>query len=377
MEIDKVADLDNLYHAFSVASKNSKWKQSVQKYRMDILLNIQKTREALLSWKYKQKNFFQFTLHERGKIRRIKSLHISDRVVQRSFCDEILTQKLYRFLIYDNGASIKDKGISFSRDRIETHLHKFYRQHGTDGYILQIDFQKFFDNIPHDKIIKAIEPYLDESSLRLFKKLLDTFKIDVSFLSDEEYKNCMDMIYDSLKWGSSVKGDKYMRKSVGIGSQISQIIGVFYPTKIDNYCKIVKQCKYYGRYMDDIYIIHHDKEYLKQILKEIKAIAGEMGIFINDKKTRIVKLEHGFTFLKIKYNLLPFGKVLKRLSADSISRERRRLKKYRKLLDEGRITFTEIRNAYQSWLGNAKQFSSYKSIQNMNRLFNSLYGEYL
>lgn len=44
-----------------------------------------------------------------------------------------------------------------------------------------------------------------------------------------------------------------MRKSVGIGSQISQISGVYYPTRIDNYCKIVKGMKYYGRYMDKLF----------------------------------------------------------------------------------------------------------------------------
>lgn len=129
--------------------------------------------------------------------------------------------------------------------------------------------------------------------------------------------------------------------------------------------------------MDDIYIIDADKEHLKELLKEIKLIAKELGIFINDKKTHIVKLSHGFTFLKIKYSLTESGRIIKRLSRDSVTRERRKLKKYKLLLLNGKITYKEIYNAYQSWRGNAIKFNSYKSIQNMNRLFNSLYGEYL
>ncbi len=76
-----------------------------------------------------------------------------------------------------------------------------------------------------------------------------------------------------------------MDKSVGIGSEISQISGLLYPSRIDNYCKIVKGLKYYGRYMDDTYVIHESKEYLKQLLREITEICNEYGIFINNKKT--------------------------------------------------------------------------------------------
>ena len=51
------------------------------------------------------------------------------------------------------------------------------------------------------------------------------------------------------------RGEKFLNKSVGIGSQISQSIGILFPTEIDNYVKIVRHQKLYGRYMDDSYII--------------------------------------------------------------------------------------------------------------------------
>lgn len=63
-----------------------------------------------------------------------------------------------------------------------------------------------------------------------------------------------------------------MHKSLGIGSQISQISGIYYPSKMDNYCKIVKGIKFYGRYMDDTYIIGNSKEELKSLLDDIDKI---------------------------------------------------------------------------------------------------------
>lgn len=187
----------------------------------------------------------------------------------------------------------------------------------------------------------------------------------------------MSVLYNALEHDRIPKElltrEKFMEKSVGIGSQISQIAGVFYPTQIDNYCKIVNGLKYYGRYMDDIYIIHRDKEFLKQMLSEIRKIADELGLFINAKKTHVVKLSHGFTWLKIKYTLTETGTVVKRLSRDSVTRERRKLKKYRHLLDEGKMQYKDIENAYQSWRGNALHFDSYRTVKRMDALFNELF----
>lgn len=194
---------------------------------------------------------------------------------------------------------------------------------------------------------------------------------------DEEYANCMKTLYNALEHAqidkAKLTGEKYMRKSVGIGSQISQISGVYYPTRIDNYCKIVKGMKYYGRYMDDIYIIHEDKEYLKGLLNDIQGICDELGLFINPKKTQIVKLSHGFTFLKIKYNLTETGKVQERISKDSVTRMRRKLKKFRKLMDAGEMSFDDVRCAYASWKGGVSHYDSYNVVKSMDKLFDELF----
>lgn len=280
---------------------------------------------------------------------------------------------------YDNGASMEGKGIHFARKRLSTHLHKFYRKNkSNEGYVLLIDFSKFFDNIVHDGLIEEMRKKIgDKETMSFVEKLIDTFRVDVSYMTDDEYANCMNTLYNALEHAkmdkSKLTGEKFMKKSVGIGSQISQISGVYYPTRIDNYCKIVRSMKYYGRYMDDIYIIHEDKEYLKGLLNDIHGICDELGLFINPKKTQIVKLSHGFTFLKIKYTLTETGKVIERISKDSVLRERRKLKKLRKFLDEGKVSFEDVRNSYASWRGGVSHYDSYTILQNMDKLFDELF----
>ena len=378
-DMESVYDANSLLDAFKKSKKGTAWKESVQRYEMNLLRNINQTQKELKDGTYEQKDFYVFKLQERGKTRHIKSMHISDRVVQRSVCDNVLVPELSKYLIYDNGASMEGKGIHFARKRMATHLHKFYRKHkSNEGYVLQIDFSKFFDNIVHDGLIKEMRKKIgDKETMSFIEKLIDTFRVDVSYMTDEEYANSINTLYDALQHAQIDKalltGEKYMRKSVGIGSQISQISGVYYPTRIDNYCKIVRGMKYYGRYMDDIYIIHEDKEFLKGLLNDIRGICDELGLFINPKKTQIVKLSHGFTFLKIKYSLTETGKVRQRISKDSVLREKRKLKKLRGLLEEGKVSFADVRSSYASWKGGVEHYDSHTILQDMDKFFDELF----
>lgn len=373
---EEVVDANHLFEAFKHSQENVNWKESVQRYDANLLRNINKTVKGLREGTYVQKPFYQFPLIERGKRRQVKSLHISDRVINRAVCDYVLNPILTHYLIYDNGASVKGKGIGFTRKRLDVHLHQFYRRYRTnEGYILLIDFRKFFDNIDHEKLLYFINKKIpDEAAMKLITYLISTFEVDVSYMDDEEYATCRSDIFNSLAYHENVSeemmtGEKFMKKSLGIGSQISQISGIFYPTEMDNYCKIVRGCHFYGRYMDDTYVIHIDKDYLKKLLEDIIRICTDLGIHVNEKKTQVCPLTN-FTFLKTKYTLTDTGKVIHRLPHDNVVRERRKIKTLSEMAEEGDIEYKDLRTQYGSWRGNAQWYNAYKTIQRMDELYN-------
>ena len=369
-----------LFKAFHDLKKPIRFKESVQKYELNAFRNIAEFISEYQNGTYRIHRGAEFNLSERGKIRHICATPIYDRVPIRSFCDNIFIPSLRPYLIYDNCASLKGRGIDMQRNRMKVHLQKYFRQYqSNDGYILQGDFSKFFDNLDHDKIVKAIsEKIKDTYSLEFIKMVLKSFCLDFSNCSDTEieaYKNGTKIINSLNFRKANTNTTKTICKGVEIGSEVSQIIGVFYPYRLDNYIKIVKGCKFYGRYTDDFYIIHRDKVFLENILKDIQAISEQLGLHINFKKTHIKPLNHNFIFLKTKYTLTATGKVVMSLCSDTFKREAVKLRKFKKLYLNKKLTLNTIISQFKSWRGSVtrRQFHNYKSVKQLDNLFFQLF----
>ncbi len=337
---EKVFSYQNLYFSYKRCRRGVAWKASVQKYITQAPLNILHTHRQLLNGKFKSPGFYEFDLYERGKHRHIRSTGIGERVVQRCLCDNALVPVLERTFIYDNGASMKNKGYDFAVRRLEKHLHEHYRRYGQCGYILLFDFSKFFDNVSH-AVVKNIlhKQFADRQIIALTEHFIDAF------------------------------GDIGM----GLGSQISQVLALASANRLDHYVKEILRIRGYGRYMDDGYLIHHSKKYLQNCIKHIRAICEELGITLNEKKTQIVKLTHGFTWLKIRFFLTDTGKIVKKIYKRSVTRMRRKLKKLQHKLNAGKITSPDIAIVWQSWKSYADKFNAYYTVRNMDKLYTQLF----
>ena len=80
------------------------------------------------------------------------ALPIQERAIQKCLCKNLLTEVYSRSFIYDNSASLKDRGMDFQLRRLRKHLQDHYRRYGTEGGIYQFDFKNYFGSLPHEEI---------------------------------------------------------------------------------------------------------------------------------------------------------------------------------------------------------------------------------
>lgn len=370
-----VCDANNLYLAYKASIKGSKWKETTQRFSMNFLRYIFSIQDDLLNRTLQNGPTEEFSLHERGRIRPITSIRLQDRIVRHVLCDEILLPEVKKHIIYDNCASIKGRGISLQRKRFEVHLRKYYKNYGNDGWILFGDFSKFYDNIIHEIAKKELLKLFDNDEYIdwLLTIIFDGFKVDVSYMNDEEFNDCIINIFNKLEYRKIPKdkltGEKWMYKSVNIGDQLSQVIGIYYPYPIDNYVKYVRGQKFYGRYMDDWYIMNPNKQELQDLLDNIVRIANELGIHINMKKTRIVKISSTYKFLQIKYTLTDDGKIIKRINPTRVTAMRKKIKKLAIKVKNGEIVYENVENMFKGWMGGHYKLLSKQQRENLIQLF--------
>ncbi len=304
---DVVFSFSHLWKSHKKCLKGVGWKASTQRYRNSPITNIYKTYTDLHRRKYHSKGFYSFYLVDRGKTRFIRSVHISERVVQRCLCDFSLAPMLVSTLIYDNAATIKGRGVHFARRRLVTHLKRFYRANGNsnNGFALVTDFKGYFDSINHD-ILKGIikRYYKDGGLLWVYDMFIDAF------------------------------GDV----GLGLGSQVSQISAVKYPDDLDKTLKSWLQQKFYARYMDDTYNISESKAKLGDCFCVMRSLCDKLGLTLNYRKTQIVKLSRGICYLKERVILTTDGAVIRLTDKKKIKRLKRKIRVFERKIENGKMT---------------------------------------
>lgn len=318
-----LSDFENLYNAHRSCRKGKRWKDSVAIYDIRGLECTFALKALLDNGEYRLSPYNCFSINERGKHREIKSIKYFDRVVQKSLMDNILTPIVERTFIDTNCASQKEKGTDYSLSKMRLHMQAFFRRSGADGYILICDMHHYFDSIPHELMNEYYaDRFEDEMILRLIRH-----------------------IHGSIPGGVGVP----------LGNQLSQLDALLALSPLDHLIKEKLHIKEYGRYMDDFYLIHESKDYLKECLSVIRKYVGNRGMELNEKKTMIVPLKTGVDWIGFRFYMTPTGKVVQKLSKKSIKHHKRKLKRMRKLLTEGRITFRACIDAHEGWKAHAER----------------------
>lgn len=314
-----------MYYSYKCCN-GVRWKRSTTNFLLHQFTIVATTCYNIKNNNYKVGETYKFQINERGKIRNIDAPHIKDRLVHKVISNEILTPLYEPHLIYDNGASQKNKGFIFALYRVKKKLQSYYRKYGLNGYAVLIDYSKFFENCSHEIIHNIHKKYIKDDY---------TIKVIEDYL--------------------------FIGKGIALGVEMAQKEANIIPNILDHY---IENKYMIERYMDDtIYFVKNLKEAFNS-LKHYIDVASNLDIKINLKKTKIIKLDKYFNYCKWNYKILNSGKIIIVPDKNTIYRQRRKIRKMYKLYYKNKIKEEDInisKTCFKAYLniGNSKRYIGY------------------
>lgn len=337
MDKDIICNFDNLYKAYKKAKAGKGFNGSSARFQIMALEGVHLLKEQLENQTYKMAPYNEFKIYE-PKERIIKSCSFKDKVVQHCLCDNVLLPRLADIFIKDNYAGQIGKGTLFGMDRLKKHMLDFYQKYGVDGWILKCDVRKYFYSIDHE----------------ILKQIVDSYFPD-------EY----------TMWLNHLFIDSTESPGLPLGNQVAQVYALLMLHGLD--CMITSELgiKHYGRYMDDFFLIHHDKEYLKACLEAIELAVSGLGLKLNGK-TQITPFRKGIGFLGFHHYVTSDGKYIRKINGSNKRRIRKKILRWSKAVKAGKMTEQKFYEKYEAWKNHALHGNCIKLCFSMDRYVKQL-----
>lgn len=332
-DFEKVIDFENMYKAYKKAKRGKGYKKSAAKFNIMALEAVNSLIDQLKDKNYRVSPYNEFKVYE-PKERIIQTSSFKDKVVQHSLCDNVMLPKLQQIFILDNCAGQKGKGTLFGLDRLGDQMKQYWTKHRREGYILKCDISKFFYNVSHDQLKDIVKYWFKDKDI------------------------C---------WLCGLFIDSTEGKGIPLGNQINQGLALLYLDGMDKLIKYELGIEYYGRYMDDFYLIHPSKEYLRYCLEVITAYLDTLDLRLNSK-TQIFPFKNGVSYLGFHTYVSSNGDVVRKLKNQNKRNARRKYAKMVKLLCEGKITEEKFQASYGAW----KNHISHGNCKNLSKKMDEL-----
>ena len=198
---------------------------------------------------------------------------IKDRIVQMAA--KLVIEPIFEADFQENSYGFRPKRNAHQAiEDITLHLNKGYTQ------VIDADISKYFDTIPHDKLLKLVtKRIVDKHMLKLIKMWLNAPVVEERADGKKEYR------------GND--------KGTPQGGVISPLLANIYLNVLDTLWKVKeieeKMRARLVRYADDFVVLC--KGNTERILEGIKRTTNHLGLSLNEKKTRVVEAREGFNFL--------------------------------------------------------------------------------
>jgi retron-type reverse transcriptase len=368
--------LEDLFKAYYGARKGTRNTINQLRFEMDMEENLVQLYHQLKESRYEISPCVCF-INEKPVKREIFAADFRDRIIHHLLYNYM--SPLYeRFFIEDSYSCRKGKGTLFGIKRLEKHIRSCSCNYKQPAYVLTLDLQGYFMSIDKRILYSILTKDMERFSRIKMPggaSFGDSYQFGIIdyllplIVFHDPLKNCK--IKGSLSDWDSLPPDKSLFHSaegcgLSVGNLTSQLFANVYMNGFDHFVKQTLKLKYYGRYVDDFYIVHPDRQALKELVPVIRDyLSSELGLRLHPNKIVLQPHERGTAFLGAMVK--PYRRYIlnhtKNKFIRTVEQWNSYLEDYASVDDVPEASLFEMRASVNSYLGMMRHFRTFKLKQ--------------
>ena len=275
--IEKVLSKDNLNNAYKqvISNKGASGidKMTCEEVKDYLKVNGDKLINQILNREYQPLPVRRVEIPKpNGGVRKLGIPTVIDRIIQQALVQKLTPIFEPTFSEYSYGFR-PNRRCQNAIDRALELLNQGYE------WIIDLDLEKFFDNVPQDKLIRLVDNMVNDSDITA-------------------------LIHKYLKAGVLINGE-FEETTVGTpqGGNLSPLLSNIYLNELDK--ELERRGLHFARYADDCVIFVKTEFSAERVMRNIVTfIETKLKLKVNAEKTHITiptKLKYlGFSFIKQK-----------------------------------------------------------------------------
>lgn len=306
-----------LFEAYIECRNHKRNTTAALAFEVNLEDNLVELYRELTEGRYRISRSIAFVV-EKPVRREVFAADFRDRVVHHLLI-KLLMPHFEREFIYDSYACRPGRGTLFGMRRIRRFISQCSGGYAQDCYVLKCDISGFFMNIDRGRLWMMLEQFIDKTEWNndAEKSFVQSLTRQIVMHNPIEgcHINGSHKRWDNLPANKSLFGVNNLPmpngysatydgdgspKGLPIGNLTSQWFGNFYLNRLDHYVKHTLGVRYYGRYVDDFVIIHPDKEYLKEVKRNVESfVRDKLLLELHPRKCHLQHYTKGVLFLGV------------------------------------------------------------------------------
>jgi len=370
--------LADLFQAYYDARKNKRNTHSALSFEMRYERGLFRLCDEILNRSYSPRPSICFIVNKPVK-REVFAADFRDRIVHHLIYNYIAHIFENRF-IHDSYSCRIGKGTHYGIKRVDHFIRSCSQNYHNDCYILKTDIKGYFMSIDRSILYEKIKSRIISSTAEIQGDISLILSLIRKTLFNDSVNGCI--MRCSLSEWKGLPHSKSLfhvpkNKGLPIGNLTSQLFANIYLDAFDQYMKRDLKLEYYGRYVDDMVIVHKERNYLKSVIPEIKQyLSAKLMLELHPRKIYLQHYSKGVQFLGavIKPYRIYVANRTKGNFYNAIKRQNE-IVKYHEPTKEERGNLLSSLNSY---LGIMKHYNTYKLRKDMVfRLLSSQWWNYV